>query len=98
MTSDTHNKYVYDAHINSTFIASYGTSYFFVSDVLYRILIIIISTLEPELCDKMIAVQSIAPHHPHRLTRNQCLESFEMTDVEFNTAFPLVQHFLQHDH
>jgi hypothetical protein len=23
MTSDTHNKYVYDAHINSTFIASY---------------------------------------------------------------------------
>ena len=24
MTSDTHNKYVYDAHINSTFIASYG--------------------------------------------------------------------------
>ena len=70
---------------------------FFVSDVLYRILIII-STLEPELCDKMIAVQSIAPHHPHRLSRNQCLESFEMTDVEFNTAFPLVQHFQQHDH
>ena len=23
MTSDTHNKYLYDAHINSTFIASY---------------------------------------------------------------------------
>ncbi len=23
MTSDTHHKYVYDAHINSTFIASY---------------------------------------------------------------------------
>jgi len=37
----------------------------------------------------MIAVLSIAPHHPHRLTRNQCLESFEMTDVEFNIAFPI---------
>ena len=45
--------------------------------------------------DKRITVLPIAPpphHHPHRLTtRNQCLESFEMIDVEFNTAFPLVQ-------
>jgi hypothetical protein len=33
------------------------------------------------------------PHHPpHRLkTRNQCLELLEMIDVEFNTAFYLVQ-------
>ena len=44
--------------------------------------------------DKRITVLPIAPphHHHHRLTtRNQCLESLEMIDVEFNTAFPLVQ-------
>ena len=46
--------------------------------------------------DKRITVLPIAPphhhHHPHRLTtRNQCLELLEMIDVEFHTAFPLVQ-------
>ena len=49
--------------------------------------------------DKRIIVLPIAPpphhhHHPHRLTtRDQCLESLEMIDVEFNTAFPLIQRF-----
>ena len=51
--------------------------------------------------DKRITVLPIASpphhhhhHHPHRLTRrNQCLESLEMIDVEFNTVFPLVQRF-----
>ena len=48
--------------------------------------------------DKRITVLFIAPphhhHHHHRLiTRNQCVESLEMMDVEFNTTFPLVQQF-----
>jgi len=49
--------------------------------------------------DKRITVLPIAPphpphHHPHRLTtRNQCLESLEMIDVEFNTTFPPVQRY-----
>ena len=48
--------------------------------------------------DNRITVLPIASppphHHPHRLTRrNQCLESFEMIDVEFNTAFHLVQRY-----
>ena len=33
MTSDTHNKYVYDAHINSTFIASYEDINFIHDDI-----------------------------------------------------------------
>ena len=45
--------------------------------------------------DKRITVLPTAPpphYHPHRLTRrNQCLESFEMIDVEFDSAFPLIQ-------
>ena len=46
------------------------------------------------IADKRITVLPIAPphHHPYRLTtHNQYLESLEMIDVEFNTAFPLVQ-------
>ncbi len=44
---------------------------------------------------RIITVLPIAPpphHHHHRLTiRNQYLKLLEMIDVEFNTAFPLVQ-------
>jgi hypothetical protein len=69
-------------------LESYETQYSFINRI--RQLVASIQTIG----DKRITVLPIAPphHHPHRLTtHNQYLESLEMTDVEFNTAFPLVQ-------
>ena len=64
----------------------YETQYSFINRI--RQLVASIQTIG----DKRINVLPIAPPHHHRLTtRNQCLESLEMIDVEFNTAFPLVQ-------
>ena len=66
----------------------YETQYSFINMI--RQLVANIQTIG----DKRITVLPIAPtpHHHNRLTtRNQCLESLEMIDVEFNTAFPLVQ-------
>jgi hypothetical protein len=37
MTSDTHNKYVYNAHIHSTFIASYVSEKFYFAVQLFGI-------------------------------------------------------------
>ncbi len=66
----------------------YKTQYSFINRI--RQLVASIQTIG----DKRITVLPIAPphNHHHRLTtRNQCLESLEMIDVEFHTAFPLVQ-------
>ena len=66
----------------------YETQYSFINRI--RQLVASIQTIG----DKRITVLPIAPphHHHHRLTtRDQCLESLEMIDVEFNTVFPLVQ-------
>jgi hypothetical protein len=67
----------------------YKTQYSFINRI--RQLVASIQTIG----DKRITVLPIAPphhHHPHRLTtRNQCLKLLEMIDVEFNTAYPLVQ-------
>ena len=68
----------------------YETLYSFINRI--RQLVASIQTIG----DKRITVLPIAPHHhhPHRLTtRNQCLKSLEMIDIEFNTAFPLVQRY-----
>ncbi len=68
----------------------YETQYSFINRI--RQLVASIQTIG----DKRITVLPIAPphHHPHRLTtHNHCLESLVMIDVEFNTAFPLVQRY-----
>jgi hypothetical protein len=68
----------------------YETQYSFINRI--RQLVASIQTIG----DKRITVLPIASlhHHHHRLTtRNHCLESLEMMDVEFNTAFPLVQRY-----
>ena len=83
---------VFTAQTKSLFninLEPYKTQYSFINRI--RQLVASIQTNG----DKRITVLPIAPpppHHPHRLTtHNQCLESLEMIDVEFNTAFPLVQ-------
>ena len=70
----------------------YETKYSFINRI--RQLVASIQTIG----DKRITVLPIAPPdhhpHPHRLkTRNQCLDSLEMTDAEFHTAFLLVQRY-----
>ena len=77
----------------SSNLESYETQHSFINRI--RLPVASIQTID----DKRITVLPIAPHHhPHRLTtRDQCLESLEMIDVEFNTAFPLIQRFTYSD-